>query len=214
MAELHAVSDSKQTSISLPGQMPVPPEAVPQIAGAGPLWRSLLHPSRGQRAVEFGHDNSDLFASLHGTGVRCERAAGQGELVGARTYDLVLEDRSSGRPPIQSERARALLVPGGRWVAVIEKKPWVGLSGRREIRAARRSGFERVETFCAYPSLRSPRILVPVDSLQTFRYFLNLAVGVHGPRQRLFGLGARLLCALRMHRIFLPNLIVVARRKG
>jgi hypothetical protein len=27
-------------------------------------------------------------------------------------------------------------------------------------------------------------------------------------------LGARLLCALRLHRIFLPNLIVVARRRG
>jgi hypothetical protein len=164
--------------------------------------------------VEFGHDGSDLFASLPGTGVRFERAAGQGELVGAGTFDLVLEDRTNGRSPIRSERARALLVPGGRWVAVIEKKPCVGLSGRREIRAARRNGFEKVETFCAYPSLRSPRILVPVDSPQAFRYFVDLAVGVRGPRQRLLALGARLLCALRLHRILLPNLIVVARRKG
>ena len=208
------MTDSTQSSIRLQAHAPAAPESVPQIRGAGPLWRSLLHPSRGQRAVEFVNDGSDLFASLRQAGVRFERTGGQGELLGAVTFDLVLEDRTDGRAPIRPERVRGLLVPGGRWVMVVEKKPWVGLAGWRNFRALERNGFEEIETFCAYPSLRAPKMLVPLNSPEAFRYFLDLAIGVRGPRQRLLALGARALCALRLHRIFLPNLIVVARRQG
>ncbi len=127
--------------------------------------------------------------------------------------DLVLEDRTEGRAPVRLDRIRSLLAPGGRWVVALEKKGWIGLAGRRVLRRARREGFETIETYFAYPSLRSPRILVPLDCPAPFRYFLRLAVGVHAPRQRLLALGARCLCALRLHRMLLPNLIVVARRK-
>jgi hypothetical protein len=164
--------------------------------------------------VEFGCDGSDLFASLRQAGVRFERSGGQGELVRAATYDFVLEDRTHGRSPMRPERVRALLVQGGRWVAVLERNPWIGLAGGRNFGAIKRGGFEPIETFCAYPSLRSPRILVPLNSPEAFRYFLGLASGVRGPRQRLLALGARWLCALGLHRFFLPNLIIVAQRKG
>jgi hypothetical protein len=131
---------------------------------------------------------------------------------GTAAFDLVLEDRTNGHPPVRPDRIRSLLVPGGRWVVVLEKKRWIGLAGHRISRRARLEGFETIESFYVHPSLRSPRILVPLDWPEPFQYFLRLAVGVSGPRQRLLAFGARFLCALRLHRMFLPNLIVVARR--
>ena len=213
MAELQPVTNTTQTSICIPVSTAVPPEAVPQVGGAGPLWRSLLFPRRGQRAVEFGSNGSNLFASLRQAGVQIEHSMSQGEPSGAASFDLVLEDRTNGRPPARPERIRTLLAPGGRWVVALEKKRWVGMAGDRVLRRARREGFETIETFYAYPSLRSPRMLVPLDWPEPFLYFLRLAVGVRGPRQRLLALGARCLCVLRLHRMFLPNLIVVARRE-
>src|SRR5262245_49375421 len=201
MAELQPVTDSIQTSVLLPGSALAAPEVGPPGGGAGPRWRSLVHPRKGQRAVEFASNGSDLFASVRQAGVRFERSGGQGELVGAVTFDLVLEDRTGRRAPIRPERVRGLLVPGGRWVTVLEKKPWVGLAAGGSLGALRRNGFEKIDTFCAYPSLRSPRILVPLNSPEAFRYFLSLAVGVRGPRQRLLALVARCLCFLRLHRM-------------
>jgi len=213
MAELHTVANAAQISTGVPVATAAPPEVLHQIGGAGPLWRSLLFPRKGQRAVEFGRNGSNLFASLKQAGVRIEPRSDRGEPDGTATFDLVLEDRTNGSPPIRHEQIRPLLAPGGRWVVVLEKKRWVGLAGRRILQRARREGFEKIETFYAYPSLRSPRMLVPLDSPEPFRYFLYMAVGVRGPRQRLFALVARGLCSLRLHQLFLPNLIVVARRE-
>src|SRR5213593_3601652 len=213
MAELYPIGNITQAPICLPDLAAASPEVVPQTGGAGPLWRSLLFPRRGQRAVEFGSDGSTLFGSLREAGVRFERKTGRLDPAGVADFDLVLEDRTEGRAPVRPDRIRALLVPGGRWVVALEKKRWVGLAGRRILRRARREGFEMIETFYAYPSLRSPRILVPLDCPEPFRYFLRLAVGVRAPRQRLLALCARCLCALRLHRLLLPNLIVVARRE-
>jgi hypothetical protein len=210
MAELYTMTGPNQTTV-FPASTPTPPEAVPQIAGAGPLWRSLLFPRNGQRAVRFGSDDSKLFASLLLAGIQIERRDLR-EQSGAATFDLVLDDRTNGGSPVRPERMRSLLVPGGRWVVVLEKKRWVGLAGHRILSRARREGFEAIETFHAYPSLRSPRILVPLDDPEPFRYFLSLAVGVRGPRQRALALAARCLCALRLHRMMLSNLIMVARR--
>src|SRR2546428_9461360 len=212
MAELYTLTDTTETQICTPVSAPAPPAAVPQIGGPGPLWRSLLFPRGGQRALEFSGDGSTLFASLRQAGVGIERERNLDEPTGAVTFDLVLDDRTNGGPPGRPERIGPLLVPGGRWVVVLEKKRWVGLASHRIFRRARREGFEAIETYYAYPSLRSPRILVPLDWPEPFLYFLHLAVGVRGPRQRLLALGARWLCALRLHRMFLPNLIVVARR--
>jgi len=214
MAELYAVTSTTESSIFLPVAMPAQPEAVPQIGGASPLWRSLLFPRPGQRAVEFASKGSTLFSSLRQMGVRLESWNDQPEPAGTASFDLMLEDRTNGHPPARPERLRALLAPGGQWVVVLERRRWVGLAGREVLRRARREGFDTIETFYAYPSLRSPRILVPLDRPEPFLYFLRLAVGVRGPRQRLLALGARCLCALRLHRLFLPNLIVVARREA
>jgi len=213
MAELHQLTDTTRTPTCTPVSTPLAPLAVPQIGGPGPLWRSLLFPRRGQRALEFSSNGSALFASLRQAGVGIERGWSRDDPAGAATFDLVLDDRTNGGPPVRPERIRSLLVPGGRWVVVLEKRRWVGLAGHRIFRRAHLEGFETIESFYVHPSLRSPRILVPLDWPEPFQYFLRLAVGVRGPRQRLLALGARCLCVLRLHRMFLPNLIVVARRE-
>jgi hypothetical protein len=214
MAELSTIDHRAQVPIFMREPVSATPEMLPQPAGAGPLWRSLLFPRRGQRALEIGGDGSELFAFLREAGVRFERTATPPGPIGDSGLDLVLEDRTNGGAPVRLERIRSLLIPGGRWVVALERQGWIGLAGHRIVRQARREGFERIETYYAYPSLRAPRILVPLDCPDPFRYFLRLAVGVRAPRQRLLALGARCLCALRLHRMFLPNLIVVARRAG
>jgi hypothetical protein len=213
MAELYPIANINQSSICIPEPAGATPEMLPQPAGAGPLWRSLLFPLPGQRAVEFGRNGSDLFGFLRTAGVRFERETGHPEPVGAADFDLILEDRTKGRAPVRPDQIHSLLVPGGRWVVALEEKRWVGLAGLRILRRARREGFETIETFYAHPSLRSPRMLVPLDYPEPFKYFLLLAIGIHTPRQRLLALAARWLCAMRLHRMLLPNLIVVARRK-
>ena len=206
MAELQTIDNSTQIPVFLPERVSAIPEMLPQPGGAGPLWRSLVFPRRGQRALQFGGHGSALFGFLRDAGVQFEESAG------ATGLDLVLEDRTNGWAPARVDGIRSLLAPGGRWVVALEKKGWIGLAGHAIVRRARRDGFETIETYYAYPSLGSPRILVPLDSPDPFLYFLRLAVGVRAPRQRLLALGARCLCALRVHRMFLPNLILVARR--
>jgi len=212
MAELQPVTDSIQSTISMSVSTSVPPRAVPQIAGAGPLWRSLLFPCKGQRAVEFGGNGSSLFVSLKHAGVQIEPGQPPDGTAVGDSFDLVLEDRTNGNRPVRTERVQSLLARGGRWVVAVERKRWIGLARHRVMRRLRRGGFDAIETFYAYPSLRSPRMLVPLDRPGPFQYFVCLATGVSGPRQRLLALGARCLCAMRLHHLFLTNLIVVARR--
>jgi len=212
MAELRPISENVQAPIGIWDRGAASPKAVPQSGGMGPLWRSLLSPRRGQRALEVGVNGADLFGSLREAGVRLDRYPARFAPEGAAGFDLVLDDRTGGRNPIGSEQLQALLAPGGRWVVVLERQRGVGLADRSILRQARRAGFDRVESFFAYPSLRAPRILVPLDTPGPFEYFLHLAIGVRAPRQRFRALVARCLLALRLHRVLLTNLIVVAKR--
>jgi hypothetical protein len=161
-----------------------------------------------------GAGGLELFSSLRDEGVVLERVAALPRPGGGAGFDLILEDRTRNGAAAGLGRIHPLLAPGGRFVVVLERKRWLGLSRRRVLRRVRREGFATVETFHAYPSLRAPRILVPLDRPEPFRYFLDLAAGVRAPRQRLLALAARCLCALRLHRALLPNLIVVARRSA
>lgn len=211
MAESSSINSVIQLPALTPQPASAPPRVVPQPGGAGPLWRSLLFPVRGQRAVELG-GATDLFASLRDVGVRFDRRTGVTEPAGVGDFDLVLEDLTRGRLPARGVRVRRLLSRGGRWVMALEARRCVGLAGRKLLRRARKDGFKTIETFYAYPSLRAPRMLVPLDSPEAFRYFLRLAVGVRAPRYRALALGANILCSLGLHRLLLSNLIVVARR--
>src|SRR2546425_5966675 len=142
MAELQPVTDTTQTSICIPVSRAASRGAVP--SGAGPLWRSLFFPRRGQRAVEFGSDGSTLFASLRRAGVRIEHKMSWDEPAGESGFDLVLEDRTDGRQPVRLDNIRSLLGLGGRWVVVVEKRRWVGMAGDQVLRRARREGFETI----------------------------------------------------------------------
>jgi hypothetical protein len=189
------------------------PESVPVRGGPKPIWRSLLAPQAGQRALALSPQSLDLFGALseEGVDVEWDVAAIRGRQEAA--FDLVLDERSPGTPCWRPGRIRPFLAPGGRWVTVVRGRPIVGWSARVVMLRARRERFETVETFYAHPSLQAPQMLVPLDRSGPFHYFLGLAVGVRTLRQRFLTHGLRALCALGLHREVLPNLIVVARRK-
>jgi hypothetical protein len=213
MAELHPVGGTTQVSVDLLTRVVMSPGTRRRSGGAGPLWRSLLVPRRSQRALLLGNQNSDLFDAFLDAGVHLQGSQAPADPLATPGFDLVLEDRGDSRGRPGSVRIGSLLAAGGRWVVAMERKHCVGLAGWGILRQARREAFATVESFYAHPSLRSPRILVPLDRPAPFRYFLRLAVGVSAPRQRLLALAARCLCALRLHRLLLPNLIVVATKK-
>ncbi len=76
----------------------------------------------------------------------------------------------------------------------------------------RHEGFKKTESFYAHPSLQAPQILVPLDHPEPFEYFLRLAVHGSAPGRRLMGGVLRLLWKVRLHRMLVRNLIVLARR--
>jgi len=188
------------------------PESVPQRRGPSPVWRSLLSPRPGLRALALDPKSHELFSPLAEAGV--EMSWGQGAIhgMGGVTFDLVLEDWRLRKPSPRPGRITPLLAPGGRWVVVMKGRPFVGWAGRSALLQARRERFERVETYYAHPSLRSPQILVPMDRPEPVHYFLGLTLGARTFRQRSLSLGLRTLWILGIHREVLPNLIVVARR--
>ncbi len=189
------------------------PEVVPQRGGPTPIWRSLLSPRPGQRALALCPQAFRIFESLSQEGVLVEWDADGAPARGRKAFDLVLEDWSLRRTTGRPARVHPLLSPGGRWVAVMEAPRFVGWSARAALLQAHRERFERVETYYAHPSLQAPQILVPLDRPEPILYFLSLAVGVRTARQRILNLGLRTLWKLGIHREALPNLIIVARRK-
>ena len=188
-------------------------ESLLQRGGPKPVWRSLLSPQAGQRALALNPETFELFESLSEAGVHMEWDPAVIRDRSEAPFDLVLEDRSQGSSSRRPGRIRPFLARGGRWVMVMQGRPFVGWLAWVALLQARRERFDTIETYYAHPSLRSPHILVPLDRPEPFLYFLRLAVGVHTVRQRLLTLGLRVLCILGFHREVLPNLIVVARRK-
>jgi len=210
MAELHSL---KEKAVNAGG------DASPRVARAAPgwgqthsLWRSILSPSAGQRVLLLDRAPHGLSEFLLGEGVQFK---GQGRSGGEEggPYDLVLEGIRARRFGTNSVGSRSsLVVPGGRWVAVVEGTPFVGLQARAILRRVRREGFKKVETLYAHPSLSSPEILVPLDRAEPIGYFLELAMGDRTFKKRCLALGFLLLVKLGLHRELLPNLILIARR--
>jgi len=216
MAELRATIGEERNLAPVSIQRSSGTETVPSLRpeGLDPVWRSLLSPRPGQKALVWGPEAERLFRSLSEAGVLLELASrGKGNGPN-RGFDFFLEYRKwdDAAPPSQS--VRGLLGRGGQWVMVIEGRRCVGFSGWAARRRARREGFERVQTFYLHPSLSEPRMLVPLDRPEPFRYFLRVASG-----RRAFWKGPLTLLGdvvgrLRLHRELLGNLIVVARRES
>ena len=146
-------------------------------------------------------------------GVRID-PPGSADLEDAHPCDLLLEEvRVQGFLPRRASARASLLAPGGRWIAVIQGHPAVGLHGRALLRQARREGFERIETFYAHPALAFPKMLVPLDRIEPIRFFLDFAMGVPTLKKRCLAVGFPVLAKLGIHREVLPNLILTARRR-
>jgi len=210
MAELYSLEKKAVNAGS--GASPRVAPAAPGWGQTHPLWRSILSPSGGQRVLILDHAPHGVFESLLGEGVQLKR---QGQKGGGEEgpYDLVLEGiRARGFGMHSGGSRTSLVVPGGRWVTVVDGTPFVGLQGRAVRRRERREGFKRVETLYAHPSLSSPEILVPLDRVEPIRYFLELAMGDRTFKKRCLALGFLLLARLGLHRELLPNLILIARR--
>lgn len=210
MAELHSVGKRAVNAGS-----GASPRVAPPAPGRGrihPLWRGILSPSDGQRVLILGQAPHGVSEFLRDEGVT---AGGQGQKGGEEggPYDLVIEGIRARAVGMRSVGSRSsLVVPGGRWVAVVEGAHFVGLRGRAVLGRMRREGFEKVETLYAHPSLSSPEFLVPLDRVEPIRYFLELAMGDRTFRKRCLVLGFLLLAKLGLHRELLPNLILIARR--
>jgi hypothetical protein len=182
--------------------------------GASPLWRSILSPPVGQRVLILEYFPRGIFEALLDLqeGIRIEERKWT-DSNGSEPYDLVLEEIKARRGKRSAPRIRSPLVaPGGRWIAVIEGSPAVGLRGRALLRQARKEGFEKVETFYAHPSLGSPKVLVPLDRIEPIRFFLDFAMGVPTMKKRCLATGFSILAKLGVHREMLPNMILTARR--
>ncbi len=210
MAELYSLR--KKTADPGSGALPQVAPAAPGWGQTHPLWRSILSPSNDQRVLILDRVPDGVFKSLLGEGVRLQGP--QPPTGGERgPYDLVLEGVRARWFGTQSGGSRSsMVVPGGKWVTVVEGTPFVGLQGRAVRRRARREGFERVETMYAHPSLSSPEILVPLERVEPIGYFLELAMGERTFKKRFLAFGFLLLAKLGLHRELLPNLFLTARR--
>jgi hypothetical protein len=88
----------------------------------------------------------------------------------------------------------------------------VGVRGDWVLSQIRRQGFGKVETFYAHATLWSPQFLVPLERIEPFEFFLRLTVRGRALRRRAILSAYQLFGRLGVHREFLPNCIVVARR--
>jgi hypothetical protein len=212
-SELELLANTSQNVVLAPAP-PISREAGNVVAGPRgpvPVWRSLLSPWPGQRALVLGKLDPELFRLLKDCSVRVER-----QLPALPTesgvFDLILEERQGWRSGLRGESVSSLLATGGRWITVVHGRPFVGIRGSWMLARLRRQGFGPIETFYAHANLWSPQFLVPLERLEPFEFFLRLAVGGRATRRRAILSVYQLFGRLGIHRGFLPNCIMVARR--
>lgn len=179
--------------------------------GPAPVWRSLLSLWPGQRALVLGKLDPELFRLLKDCSVHVERQL-PAERTESGVFDLILEERQGWDSGLRSESVSSLLAVGGRWITVVHGRPFVGIRGAWVLARLRRQGFASIETFYAHTNLWSPQFLVPLERPEPFEFFLRLAVGGRAIRKRVILSAYQLFGRLGIHRGFLPNCIMVARR--
>lgn len=183
-----------------------------QARGQAPIWRSLLSPSAGQRALVLGDPGVEVLRLLKSCNVQVERSLSTPRVVGNGGFDFIVEELRGWRSQLEPFEAASLLGDDGRWIFTLEGSRLLGLRSRRILSRMRRRGFDMVERYYAHPTLWTPEVLVPLERREPFDFFLRLTVG-GGAVRRYAILGfSRVLCRLGLHRDVLPNCIVVARR--
>ena len=186
--------------------------ASPGTRGPAPVWRSLLSPSPGQRALVLGNPAQSLLFLLKDFGVQVDRSLPSAVSAGDRGFDFILEERTGWGSSLERKSVASLLAPNGRWIIALHGSRVVGFRRRWVLSGVRRWGFRRVETFYAHEALWAPQVLVPLERPQPFEFFLRLTVGGGRLRRRTILSAFQALEFLGLHRGFLPNCIMVARK--
>ena len=212
MAELHLHLNSENGA----GDPRRPGEASTGLTsrsqGSAPVWRSILFPAPGQRALVLGEPGAELLVLLKARGVQVERGLSAPRGVGGRGFDFILEEIGGWGSRLHRTKAANLLSEDGRWIIALHGERAVGLKSRLILSQLRRQGFGVIDRYYAHPSLWSPEVLVPLERKEPFDFFLRLTVGGGAVRRAAILAAFRMLRSLGIHREFLPNCIVVARR--
>jgi len=180
--------------------------------GPAPVWRSLLSPSQGQRALILGEPAQEVFRLLQGSGVQVERGLSTPKGVGNGGFDFVLEELTGWGAQVGRGNFASLLSRRGRWIVALHSKKAVGLKVRRIVSQMRRQGFGITERYYAHGSIWNPEVLVPLERREPFDFFLRLTVGGGALRRRAILALFQGLGNVGILREFLPNCIIVARR--
>jgi hypothetical protein len=193
---------------------PNPETSLPDLRshGPAPVWRSLLSPSPGQRALVLGEPSEEVIHLLVSSGVLVERGLSRPRAVPGGGFDFVLEEMRRGRSRIGQGEIAALLSRKGRWIVALHSPRVVGLKVRKVLSQFRKQGFGVTERYYAHASLWNPEVLVPLERQEPFDFFLRLTVGGSSMRRRSILAAFQALGRVGLHREFLPNCIVVARR--
>jgi hypothetical protein len=191
---------------------PAEPGSTSWTRGSAPVWRSLLFPAPGQRAMVLGEPGAELLTLLRSSGVQVERSLTTPRAVGGRGFDFILEEIGGWSSRLHRDNAAALLTEDGRWIIALHGERAVGLRSRRILSQLRRQGFGIVDRYYAHASLWSPEVLVPLERNEPFDFFLRLTVGGGAFRRATILALFQVLRGVGIHREFLPNCIVVARR--
>ena len=212
MAELHLQPDSSDSRMvpREPGEARLGRTST--TPGSAPVWRSLLFPAPGQRALVLGEPSAELLTLLRLSGVQVERGLSTPRVVGGRGFDFILEEIGGWSSRLHRDNTAALLTEEGRWIIALHGERVVGLKSRRILSQLRRQGFGIVDRYYAHASLWSPEVLVPLERNEPFDFFLRLTVGGGAIRRAVILAAFGVLRRLRIHREFLPNCIAVARR--
>jgi len=211
MAELRVLvnPDDKAGSVN---RLEQPGDQAGQVRGQAPIWRSLVSPSSGQRALVLGSPGVEVLRLLKSCNVQVERTLSTPRAVGSRGFDFIIEELHGWRSELEPLDASSLLGEEGRWIFTLQGGRLMGLRSRWILQRMRRRGFAVVERYYAHPTLWTPEVLVPLERLEPFDFFMRLTVGGGTARRYAILALSRVLCRLGLYRDFLPNCIVVARR--
>jgi len=212
MAELHLQIDSEHAAKDLKGPGAAWQGFTSWPKGSAPVWRSLLFPAPGQRALVLGEPGAELLVLLKARGVQVERGLSAPRGVGGRGFDFILEEIGGWSSRLHRANADNLLSEDGRWIIALHGKRAVGLKSRIILSQLRRQGFGMVDRYYAHTSLWSPEVLVPLERKEPFEFFLRLTVGGGAVRRSVILAAFKMFSSLGIHRELLPNCIVVARR--
>ena len=212
MAELRTAVNQVESVTRVIPEALLPERTTQRFRGPAPVWRSLLSPSPGQRALVLGEPSEEVLRLLGTSGVMVHRGLSAPRAVPSGGFDFILEEVSGWGSRIGEGEIPPLLSRKGRWIVALHSERAVGLRAMRVLSQLRRQGFSVTERYYAHASIWNPEVLVPLERQEPFDFFLRLTVGGGTARRKAILAAFQILQKMGIHREFLPNCIVVARR--